>query len=161
MNIKLRSANLPGVKRRLDNGYELDDDRSRVDLDVVCDFLSGEAYWSKGRPRDLIEKTFREASRIVAVYAPDGAMVGYCRAASDEVVFVYLCDVFVLDGHRGHGLGRELVREMVDTGPLKDLRWLLGTADAHELYREFGFQKPSFRIMERPGPKFAGDPPPE
>lgn len=161
MNITSPPANLSGVERRLEDGYVLDDDRSRVDLDVVCDFLSGEAYWSRGRPRELIEKTFREASRIVAVYAPDGATVGYCRAASDEVVFAYLCDVFVLEEHRGHGLGRELVREMVDVGPLRDLRWLLGTADAHELYREFGFQKPSFRIMERPGPKFAGDPPVE
>ena len=149
------------MRRTLENGYELDDDRERVDLDVVVDFLAGEAYWSKGRPRELIEKTFREASRVVGLYAPDGSMAGYCRAASDEVVFVYLCDVFVLEEHRGHGLGREMIGEMVDGSDLRDLRWLLGTADAHDLYREFGFQKPSFRIMERPGPKFAGDPPPE
>jgi len=149
------------VRRRLDSGYELDDDPGRVDLDVVCDFLANEAYWSRGRPRELIEKTFHEASRVVAVYADGGELVGYCRAASDEVVFAYLCDVFVLKGHRGHGLGKEMVREMVDGGELSDLRWLLGTADAHGLYRELGFRKPSFRIMERPGPKFAGDPPPE
>jgi len=161
MNITGPSANLPGVKRELPGGYELDDDPARVDLDVVCDFLIDEAYWSKGRPRELVEKTFREASRVVGVYAPDGSTVGFCRAASDEVVFAYLCDVFVLDEHRGRGLGKALVREMVDGSPLKDLRWLLGTADAHEMYRELGFRKPSFRIMERPGPKFAGDPPSE
>ncbi len=149
------------MRRTLINGFELDDNRDRVDLDVVVGFLAGEAYWSKGRPRELIEKTVREAARVVGLYAPDGAMVGYCRAASDEVVFAYLCDVFVLEEHRGRGLGREMVGEMVDGSALKDLRWLLGTADAHEMYREFGFQKPSFRIMERPGPKFADDPPPE
>lgn len=147
------------MKRELDGGYELDDDPARVDLEVVCDFLAGEAYWSKGRPRELIEKTFREASRVVGLYAPDGSMAGYCRAASDEVVFAYLCDVFVLDGHRGRGLGKELVREMVDASPLKDLRWLLGTVDAHGMYRELGFREPSFRIMERPGPNFTDNPP--
>jgi GNAT superfamily N-acetyltransferase len=162
MNIGWTPANLPGMKRELADGYELDDDPGRVDLEVVVDFLANEAYWSRGRSRDLIVKTFREASRIVGLYAPDGSTVGYCRASSDEVVYVYLCDVFVLEEHRGRGLGREMVREMVDGSDLlRDLRWLLGTADAHGLYREFGFQKPSFRIMERPGPKFAGDPPPE
>lgn len=149
------------MNRTLGQGYELDDDPARVDLDVVTDFLANEAYWSKGRSRDLIEKTFHEASRVVGLYAPDRSMVGYCRAASDEVVFAYLCDVFVLEAHRGRGLGKELVREMVDGSPLRDLRWLLGTADAHDMYRELGFRKPSFRIMERPGPKFAGDPPSE
>lgn len=149
------------VKHELEGGYELDDDPTRIDLDVVCDFLGKEAYWSKGRSRSLIEKTFREAARVVGLYAPDGSTVGYCRAASDEVVFAYLCDVFVLESHRGRGLGRELVREMVDGSPLKGLRWLLGTVDAHDMYRELGFQKPSFRIMERPGPKFTGDPQPE
>ena len=149
------------MRRQLDHGYELDDDPARIDEDVVCRFLIEDSYWAKGRPRDLVVKTIREASRVVGLYGGDGAMVGYCRAASDEVVFAYLCDVFVLDGHRGKGLGKEIVREAVDNGPLADLRWLLGTGDAHEMYREFGFRKPSFRIMERPGPKFAGDPPSE
>ena len=149
------------MKRELEAGYELDDDPGRVDLEVVCEFLAVEAYWSQGRSRELIVKTFHEASRVVGLYAPDGATVGYCRAASDEVVFAYLCDVFVLESHRGRGLGRELVAEMVDRGPLADLRWLLGTVDGHDFYRQFGFGEPSTRIMERPGPNFPEDPPPE
>ncbi len=146
------------MKQAPEGGYGLDDDPDRIDLDVVCDFLANEAYWSKGRPRRLIEKTFHEATRVVGLYGPDGATVGYCRAVSDEVVFAYLCDVFVLEPHRGRGLGRELVREMVDGSPLRDLRWLLGTVDAHDMYRELGFREPSFRIMERPGPNFETDP---
>ncbi len=146
------------MKQAPEGGYGLDDDPDRIDLDVVCGFLANEAYWSKGRPRRLIEKTFHEATRVVGLYGPDGATVGYCRAVSDEVVFAYLCDVFVLEPHRGRGLGRELVREMVDGSPLRDLRWLLGTVDAHDMYRELGFREPSFRIMERPGPNFETDP---
>ena len=32
----------------------------------------------------------------------------------------YLADVYVLAEHRGRGLGLELVREMIDNGPLAD-----------------------------------------
>jgi len=142
------------VKRRLGGGYELDDDPGRVDLDVVCRYLSEDSYWARGRPRDQIVKTFEGAARVVGAYDSDGNTVGYGRATSDEVVFAYLCDIFVLDEHHGHGIGTELVREIVDNGPLRDLRWLLGTGDAHDFYRGFGFREPSFRIMERPGPKF-------
>ena len=149
------------MKRQLADGYELDDDRNRIDEEVVYRFLSEESYWALGRSREDVLKTIHGASIVVGAYDPEGAMVGYARAASDEVVFAYLCDVFVLDGHRGRGIGKEVVREVIDNGPHPDLRWLLGTGDAHEMYREFGFRKPSFRIMERPGPKFADDPPSE
>lgn len=138
------------MKRQLPDGYELDDDPERIDVEVVCQFLIEESYWARGRAREDVIKTIRGATIVVGAYDEGGAMVGYCRAASDEVVFAYLCDVFVLDGHRGRGLGKELVREAVDNGPFSDLRWLLGTGDAHEMYREFGFREPSFLIMERP-----------
>jgi GNAT superfamily N-acetyltransferase len=63
----------------------------------------------------------------------------------------YLADVYVLAEHRGRGLGVELVREAVDDGPQRDLRWLLHTKDAHGLYAKFGFGPPSDRLLERPG----------
>jgi GNAT superfamily N-acetyltransferase len=64
-------------------------------------------------------------------------------------VCAYLADVYVLPEHQGHGLGFELVREMIDNGPFRDLRWTLGTADAHEFYARFGFGAPSEVVMER------------
>jgi predicted N-acetyltransferase YhbS len=51
--------------------------------------------------------------------------------------------------HRGRGLGVELVREAVDGSPRRDLRWLLGTADANELYARLGFGPVSSIMMER------------
>ena len=43
-----------------------------------------------------------------------------------------------------------LVRHMVDDGPGASFRWLLHTADAHELYARFGFDRPDRTFLERP-----------
>jgi ribosomal protein S18 acetylase RimI-like enzyme len=56
----------------------------------------------------------------------------------------------VLSDHRGRGLGVELVREMVEHGPLAGRSFLLHTEDAHELYRRFGFTEPGYKLLERP-----------
>jgi len=136
------------MRRELPGGVELDDDPRRIDVDEVHRFLATEAYWALGRPRETVERLVREASRVVGVYA-DGRQVGFARAVTDGVSFVYLADVYVLPELRGRGLGVELVREMVENGPYADRKWLLHTADAHGLYRRFGFGPPSERVMER------------
>jgi GNAT superfamily N-acetyltransferase len=136
------------MRRELGDGIELDDDPSRIDVDAVHDFLSNHAYWAKGRPREIVERTVREASRVVGLYA-GGRQIGFARAFTDAVSVVYLADVYVLPEHRGRGLGVELVREMVEGSPWADQKWLLHTRDAHELYRRFGFGAPSERVMER------------
>lgn len=136
------------MRRDLGDGIELDDDPARIDVDAVHDFLSNHAYWAEGRPRATVERTVREASRVVGLYA-DGRQIGFARAFTDGVSIVYLADVYVLPELRGRGLGQELVREMVEGSPWADRKWLLHTRDAHELYRRFGFGAPSERVMER------------
>jgi GNAT superfamily N-acetyltransferase len=136
------------VKRTLGDGYELDDDHARIDVDAVHAFLSVDAYWAEGRPRETVERLVHEASRVVGLYK-DGAQVGFSRAVTDGVSFVYLADVYVLPEHRGRGLGVELVREMVEGAPFPPLKWLLHTRDAHVLYEKVGFDKPGERVMER------------
>ena len=127
---------------------QLDDDPARVDVDAVHDFLSNRSYWARGRPRETVERLVREADRVVGLY--DGArQVGFARAFTDGTSLVYLADVYVLPEYRGRGLGVELVGEMVERGPYAQLRWILHTRDAHELYRKFGFEEPSERVMER------------
>jgi GNAT superfamily N-acetyltransferase len=137
------------VKRQLDGGYELDDDPARVDVGAVHDYLANESYWAEGRQRETVERLVREAARVVGLYLGD-IQVGFARAVSDGIAVTYLADVYVLAEHRGHGLGVELVREMIDNGPLADRRWILHTQDAHALYRRFGFGPPTERLMERP-----------
>jgi GNAT superfamily N-acetyltransferase len=138
--------------RALPDGYELDDDRDRVDVDAVHGFLSTQAYWALGRTREHVERLVREASHVVGLYH-DGDQVGFCRAVTDDTSFAYLADVFVLPEHRGRGLGEELVREMVDRGPYAGRAWLLHTTDMHRLYRKLGFGEPSFKVLERPKPE--------
>jgi len=140
------------VRRELDDGIELDDDASRVDLDAVHDYLANESYWAEGRPREVVERLLRDAQRVVGVY--DGKrQVGFARAFTDGVSLVYLADVYILPGYRGRGLGVELVREIVENGPYADLRWVLHTRDAQTLYEKFRFGEPSERLMERVRPE--------
>ena len=111
-------------------------------------FLSEESYWATGRPRATQDRLIDEASRVVGLY--DGErQIGFCRAQTDGVSFVYLADVYVLDAYRGRGLGEELVREMVENGAYADVRWMLHTTNMHRLYRKFGFGEPSQKVMER------------
>jgi len=136
------------VRRDLGDGIELDDDPARIDVDAVHDYLANESYWAEGRPRETVARLIEEAARVVGVY--DGErQVGFARAFSDGVSLVYLADVYVLEAYRGRGLGVELVREMVERGPLADVRWILHTRDAHALYRKVGFAEPTERVMER------------
>ena len=137
------------TRRALPRGYELDDDRERVDVDVVHRYLSGESYWAAGRRRPVTEQLVGGAARVVGLYHGE-ALVGFCRAVSDGVTFAYLADVFVLADHRGDGRGVALVEEMVERGPLAGVRWFLRTADAHGLYERFGFGPATPETMERP-----------
>src|SRR4051794_33041149 len=130
--------------------YSFSDDRSRLDVDAVWAFLSEHAYWGRWRTRDDLEQQLASAWRIVGCYASDGTTVGFCRAVSDGVALAYLADVYVLPDHRGAGLGRQLVSVMIDDGPGARFRWMLHTADAHGLYRDFGFAPPDATYLERP-----------
>ena len=136
------------MRRAIGDGYELDDDPARVDRDAVHGYLSEEAYWAKGRSREVQDAMIDNAARVVGLYH-EGRQVGFSRAISDGHVQSYLADVYVLEEHRGRGLGVELVRFSVDEGPLAATKWLLHTADAHDLYRRFGFEDPGPRTLER------------
>jgi GNAT superfamily N-acetyltransferase len=137
------------MRRDLGEGIELDDDPGRIDLAEVHRFLSEESYWARGRPRAVQDGLVRASARVVGLYH-DGRQIGFCRAVSDGAVIAYLADVYVLAGFRGRGLGEQLVRAMVEEGPLAGVRWQLHTTDMHRLYRKFGFDVPDARAMERP-----------
>lgn len=137
------------MRRDLGGGFELDDDAARIDRDSVHRFLSEEAYWAKGRPREVQDALIDASQRVVGLYG-DGRQVGFSRTVTDGHVHAYLADVYVLEECRGRGLGVELVRFSVDEGPFAATKWLLHTADAHDLYRKFGFTEPGDRALERP-----------
>jgi GNAT superfamily N-acetyltransferase len=137
------------MRRELAGGYELDDDRDRIDVEAVHAVLT-ESYWAIGRPLGTVRHLVANAARVIGLYRED-RQVGFCRVESDGATYAFLFDVYVAPEHRGRGLGVELVREAVDLGPHADLRWFLKTRDAHGLYERFGFGPPDAeRTMERP-----------
>lgn len=132
-------------------GYQLDEDRARLDLDAIWAFLSADAYWGRWRDRDTVRRQIDASWRVVAAYDTDsGELVGFARAISDGEAIAYLADVFVHPDHRGGGLGVALVQRMIEEGPGRDFRWMLHTADAHGLYERFGFAEPDKTYLERP-----------
>jgi len=132
--------------------YELDDDRTRLDIDVVWEHLSTDAYWNRWRSREDVELQFRGAWRVIGTYAVgSNELVGFARAVSDGVSDAYLADVYVAPAHRGRGAGGRMVEAMVEEGLGARFRWFLSTRDGHELYARYGFAAPDERVMERPG----------
>ena len=129
--------------------YLVDDDPAQIDLDAVCEFLTTEAYWGKGRTDEVIRAQLGSAWRVVGAYAADGRQVGFARAFSDGYACAYLADVYVLRAHRGQGLGKRIVHYMIDEGPGARFRWMLHTSDAHSLYHQFGFAAPEANYLER------------
>ncbi len=127
-------------------------DPAKLDVDLIHSFLA-DSYWAAGIPREIVERSIRH-SLCFGVFDGD-EQIGFARVISDRATFAYLADVFVLESHRGRGLGVWLM-ECIKAHP--DLqgfrRWILGTRDAHGLYRKVGFRplaEPSIymEIMDR------------
>lgn len=134
--------------------YLISDDPARLNLDVIHGYLSRDSYWAQGVPRELVERSLAN-SLCLGAYASDDGQVGLARVVTDYATFGWLCDVFVLDAHRGHGLGKALVQAVISHPRLQTLRRIsLGTQDAHGLYQQFGFTPLAApdRHMERRNP---------
>jgi GNAT superfamily N-acetyltransferase len=123
--------------------------RERLSLDVVHGFLTN-CYWAKGIPREVVAQSIENAL-CFGIY--DGwSQIGFARVISDFATFAYIGDVFVLETHRGRGLGKWLMQCITEHPALQNLRrWILTTRDAHGLYSQFGFTpvKAPERFMER------------
>jgi GNAT superfamily N-acetyltransferase len=119
--------------------YTICDDPARLDLRAIHAYLN-RAYWSAGIPFEIVERAVR-SSLCIGAYDRAGAQVGLVRLISDYATFCYVCDVYVLEEHRGQGLSKAMLGMAMEHPMLQGLRrWSLVTADAHGLYRHFGFQ---------------------
>jgi GNAT superfamily N-acetyltransferase len=120
--------------------YEVTTDRSRLDIDLIHEFLSSESYWAENIPRGVVERSI-ENSLCFAVFEGEG-QAGFARVITDYAVFAYLADVFVVPEHRGRGVSKLLMKAIREHPLLQGLRrWHLVTRDAHGLYRQFGFRE--------------------
>lgn len=135
--------------------FVISTDPARLNLDVIHNFLTN-CYWAKGIPKDLVARSI-EHSLCFGIYdesnaeltglakserpvAPNCAQVGFARVVSDFATVAYLGDVFVLESHRGCGIGKWMMECIMKHPALQHLRrWILLTRDAHELYAKVGF----------------------
>lgn len=132
--------------------YEISADTSRLDVDLVSRWLGEQSYWAAGRSRAVTERAIA-GSVCVGANAPGGEQAGFARVVTDRATFAWLCDVFVLDGHRGNGLARRMVQAALDLPELQGVLWLLATDDAHGVYAPLGFEEiEPGRWMKRPRP---------
>ena len=125
-------------------------DKGELDVPLIHRFLSTEAYWSLGIPRDTVERAIA-GSLCFGGYVEGTGQVAFARVVSDSATFAYLADVFVLPAHRGRGYSKQLVEAVLAHPQLQGLRrWMLATWDAHGLYAQYGFTAPARpeRMME-------------
>jgi GNAT superfamily N-acetyltransferase len=128
--------------------YEFTCDKQRLDIEAIHAFLA-QSYWSPGIPRAVVERAIAN-SLCFAVFHGD-QQVGFARVITDTATFAYLADVYVLPQHRGKGLSKRLVEQVIQHPDLQGLRrMMLATLDAHGLYLKYGFKPLAApeRVME-------------
>ncbi|MGY0020839.1 GNAT family N-acetyltransferase [Streptomyces sp. cg35] len=138
------------------DGYVLSTDPDRLDVALVHQWLSTDAFWALGRTRETVEQSVR-GSLNFAVHDAGGAQVAYARVVTDWATFAWLCDVYVAPAHRGRGLGTWLAEAVRDhLAPYRLKRLLLATRDAHDVYARAGFtpvRDPGSFMILRPAPE--------
>lgn len=82
-------------------------DKCEFDIDVIFDFLYCDVYWLQGILCDVVECVI-DGLLCFGVYVGDW-FVGFVWFVIDQVMFVYLCDVFVLLVECGNGYGCVLI----------------------------------------------------
>lgn len=118
--------------------YVISTDPARLDVAAIHAFLT-RSYWSPGIPQEIVARAIR-GSLCFGVFHRD-SQVGFARVVTDQATFAYLCDVYILEGHRGQGIGKWLMEAVAAHPSLQGLRrFMLATRDAHGLYEQFGFR---------------------
>jgi GNAT superfamily N-acetyltransferase len=132
--------------------YEISTDKTRIDLQVVINFLAT-SYWAASRPPATTQRGI-EHSLCFGMYHGD-EQIGFARVTTDYATIAYIGDVFVVEGYRGQGLAQWLMECIIAHPELQGLRrWILTTRDAHGLYDKIGFGPlvKGERWMERAAP---------
>jgi GNAT superfamily N-acetyltransferase len=127
---------MPHIEHRRGD-YSISTDPARLDVDLIYRFLSQSSYWAQQRPLATVQ-TSLEHSLCFGVYDGSQQQVGLARVVTDRATFAWLCDVFILESHRGQGLGKWLIECVVAHPDLQRGLFILATQDAHGLYERYG-----------------------
>ncbi len=140
----------------METEFIISEDKTKLDIEFIHRELA-DSYWSKKIPRHIVEKGI-ENSMCFGIYDGDPSkgsgqslQIGFARVITDKATYAYLCDVIVTSNYRGRGAGKQLMTYIMAHPDLQGLRrFTLGTLDAHELYKKYGFTAPRYpeRQME-------------
>lgn len=139
-------------------GYTVTTDKTKMQPVAIHKWLSEQSYWCKHIPFETVKTAF-DNSYCIAVLN-DGVQIGYARFVTDYARFAYLADVYVEEEHRGKGLSKKMMDTLMGLDWVSKLQKLmLGTLDAHGLYRQYGFKEIALpeRFMEISRPHIYGD----
>ncbi|TDL77830.1 N-acetyltransferase [Peribacillus frigoritolerans] len=126
--------------------YLVSDDQTLLQIEKIEAWIS-ESYWAKGRSGKVIEESIQH-SLCFGLYGQNGRQIGFARVITDQAVFSWIMDVIIDQEYRGRGLGKFLVECIIIHPAIKNTKMGLATKDAHDLYRQFGFE--TEECMRRP-----------
>lgn len=120
------------------DGYLVSTDEQLLDIGFICLGLN-RTYWAEHRTRATVEESIKN-SICFGLYRKESLkQIGFARVVTDKVTFSWICDVFIEEKSRGHGLGKWLMACVADHPIVKSTLNILGTRDAHGLYEKYGF----------------------
>ncbi len=116
--------------------FKIVDDTSAVDIETVYRLLH-ETYWANMRTKETVAACVEHSLCFSVFYGDE--QIGFARAVTDYAVFAWIADVIIDQRFRGRGLGKFLMRCVMEHPALRSTKKLLRTRDAHGLYEQFGF----------------------
>ena len=119
--------------------YIICTDKSVMDVNAIHAYLT-RSYWAKDIPHHIVSASIKNSLCFGVFY--NKQQVGFARLVTDYATFAYLCDVYILEEHRGKGLSKKLMKKIISYPRLQNQRRIiLATNDAHTLYEKFGFKQ--------------------
>jgi ribosomal protein S18 acetylase RimI-like enzyme/nitroimidazol reductase NimA-like FMN-containing flavoprotein (pyridoxamine 5'-phosphate oxidase superfamily) len=112
----------------------------QAEVKEVANLLKDE-YWNVGIAPEVIAQSHLRASAWVGAKDAEGRLVCSARAVSDYAKHAWIYDVIVSPSYRGHGIGKALMRLILDHPAVRHAANVgLATKDAQGLYSKFGFR---------------------
>lgn len=123
-----------------------------IDAQAVCRFMNRFATWKVHPHVDQWSRMIANSAAVISAWE-DGVLVGFARGISDEVRYAQVLDVLVHPEYRGQGIGKSLIKRLVNEPVMQVRAVILGTPDKLEFYESAGFKcvndRAYFMVMVR------------
>ncbi|HSW93314.1 MAG TPA: GNAT family N-acetyltransferase [Gammaproteobacteria bacterium] len=123
--------------------YVLTADKKQLDLAYLYNLLCIPSRYSTGLPPERFPLIVENSVCFIVLH--EGKQIGFARVITDFSEFASLWDVYIDEEHRKKGLGKVLMKYVLEHPRLRGVfRWFLMTEDAHGLYQKFGFRSEAY-----------------